>query len=233
MYIYTNEKKLNKYKKISKWTTIASFAVLIGGAFAAFSEKYITLSFFCLIVGFFLSQFSIGVTSKWGREPSNNNIFNVKLKGLSDNYSIYHYMDPVDHLLVGTAGAFILMPYMQGGHIGYDENKQRWTQKKANLFMKLFGQESLGRPDRDCETNLQAVRDYFVSRDIDFPDDKIHPILVFLNPQAVIEEEQNFKYDTIPLNKLKETIRNYAKIDRLDTEFIDQVTDKLPLDDIE
>ena len=122
---------------------------------------------------------------------------------------------------------------MQGGHIGYDEKKQRWTQKKANWFMKLFGQESLGRPDQECEANLEAVRNYFVSRDIDFPDDKIHPVLVFINPQAVIEEGQNFKYDTIPLAKLKETIRNYAKADRLDADFIDQVTDKLPLDDIE
>ena len=233
MYIYTNEQKLKKYKNVSKYTTIASFAVLIGGAIAAFSQKYVTISFLCLVVGFFLSQYSIAVTSKWGREPSNDNIFNVKLKGLSDNFSIYHYMDPVDHLLVGTAGAFILQPYMQGGHIGYDEKKQRWTQKKANWFMKLFGQESLGRPDQECEANLEAVRNYFVSRDIDFPDDKIHPVLVFINPQAVIEEGQNFKYDTIPIAKLKETIRNYAKADRLDADFIDQVTDKLPLDDIE
>ena len=233
MYIYTNEKKLKKNKNISKYTTLAAFAILIAGAVAAFSPKYITLSFIALIVGFIVSQISISFTSKWGREPSNNNIFNVKLKGLSNNFSIYHYMDPVDHLLVGTAGAFILMPYFQGGEIGYNESKGRWTQKKANWFMKLFGQESLGRPDVDCETNLAAVRDYFISKGIDFPEDKIHPVLVFINPQAKLLEDQNFKYDTIPLGKLKNTIANYAKADRLSPEFIDEVTDKLPLDDIE
>ncbi len=233
MYIYTNEKKLKKYKNISKYTTLAAFAILIGGAVAAFSPKYITLSFLALLVGFVVSQISISFTSKWGREPSNNNIFNVKLKGLSNNYSIYHYMEPVDHLLVGTAGAFILMPYFQGGEIGYDEKKGRWTQKKANWFMKIFGQENIGRPDVDCETNLAAVRDYFISKEIDFPEDKIHPVLVFINPQAKILEDQNFKYDTIPLGKLKATIANYAKDDRLSPEFIDEITDKLPLDDIE
>ena len=233
MYIYTNEKKLKKNKQISKYTTLGAFAILIAGAVAAFSPKYITLSFIALIVGFILSQISINFTSKWGREPSNDAIFNVKLKGLSDNYSIYHYMDPVDHLLVGTAGTFILMPYFQGGEIGYNESKGRWTQKKANWFMKLFGQESLGRPDADCETNLSLVRDYFISKGIDFPEDKIHPVLVFINPQATILEGQNFKYDTIPLGKLKNTIAGYAKADRLSPEFIDEVTDKLPLDDIE
>ena len=233
MYIYTNEAKLKKYKTISKYTTLAAFVILIGGAIAAFSPKYVMLSFIALIVGFIVSQISISFTSKWGREPSNNNIFNVKLKGLSDNYSIYHYMDPVDHLLVGTGGTFILMPYFQGGEIGYNESKGRWTQKKANWFMKLFGQESLGRPDADCETNLSLVRDYFISKGIDFPEDKIHPVLVFINPQATILEGQNFKYDTIPLGKLKNTIGNYAKADRLSPEFIDEVTDKLPLDDIE
>ena len=142
-------------------------------------------------------------------------------------------MDPVDHLLVGTAGAFILMPYFQSGEIGYDDNKQRWTQKKANFLMKLFGQENIGRPDQDCASNLAAVRDYFISKEIDFPEDKIHPILVFINPQTQILEGQNFKYDTIPLGKLKNTIAAYAKNDRISPEFIDEMTDKLPLDDIE
>ena len=233
MYIYTNEAKLKKNKNISKWTTIAAFVILIAGAVAAFSPKYITLSFIALILGFIMSQVSISFTSKWGREPSNDAIFNVKLKGLSDNFSIYHYMDPVDHLLVGTAGTFILMPYFQGGEIGWDENKQRWTQKKANFFMKLFGQENIGRPDQECAANLAGVRDYFISRGIDFPEDKIHPVLVFINPQTKILENQNFKYDTIPLGQLKKTIANYAKVDRLDPAFIDEVTDKLPLDDIE
>lgn len=233
MYIYTNLKKLNKYKKISKYLTIFSFAVLIAGAIAAFSPKYLNLSFLALLVGFFSSQISISITSKWGREPSNDAIFNLKLKGLSDNHSIYHYMDPVDHLLVGTAGAFILMPYFQGGDISFDEKKGRWTQKKANWFMKLFGQESLGRPDLDCDSAITSVRDYFVSRDIDFPEDKIHPVLVFLSPQANLDKEAKFKYDTIPLKRLKDVIRDYAKADRLEEGFIDEVTDKLPLDDIE
>ena len=79
MYIYTNEKKLKRNKNISKYTTLAAFAILIAGAVAAFSPKYITLSFIALIVGFILSQISINFTSKWGREPSTNNIFNVKI----------------------------------------------------------------------------------------------------------------------------------------------------------
>ncbi len=233
MYIYTNEKRLKKNKKISKYLTSICFAILVVGAVAAFSEKYFMYSFFALIIGVFLSQASISMTTRWGREPGNNNLMNVKLKGLSDNFSIYHYMDPVDHLLVGTAGAFILMPYYQGGVIGYDEKKQRWTQKKASIFMKMFGQESLGRPDLEASANLEAVKKYFVSRDIDFPEDKIHPVLIFLGPKAQLDPEANFKYDTIQLDKLKETVRKYAKDERLSTEFIDEITDKLPLDDIE
>lgn len=236
MYIYKNEKKFKKYKNISKYLTLFSFIVLIGGAVAAFSPNYINLSFICLLVGFFASQISISITSKWGREPSNDAIFNVKLKGLSDNYSIYHYMDPVDHLLVGSAGAFILMPYFQGGEIGFNEKKGRWTQKKANWFMKLFGQESIGRPDLDADTALTSVQEYFASKEVEIPDDMIHPVLVFINPQTVIDKEANFPYDTIPLKRLKDVIRDYAnaaKERRLTAEQIDEITDKLPLDDIE
>lgn len=233
MYIYTNEKKLNKNKKISKYLTSICFAILVGGAVAAFSEKYFMWSFLALMVGVFLSQASISMTTRWGREPSNNYLMNVKLKGLSDNFSIYHYMDPVDHLLVGTAGTFILMPYFQGGIIGYNEKKDRWTQKKASLFMKMFGQESLGRPDLEVAASLESVKKYFAERDINFPEDKIHPVLIFIGPKSQIDPEANFKYDTITLDKLKDTVRKYAKDARLSTEFIDEVTDKLPLDDIE
>ncbi len=234
MYIYTNEKKYKKNKKISQWLTAVSFVVLIGGAVAAFSPAYVYWSFMALLVGFFISQISIAMTTKWGREPSNNNIFNVKLKGLSDNYSIYHYMDPVDHLLVGPAGAFILMPYYQSGMIGYNEAKGRWTQKGASWFMKMFGQESLGRPDLDADQSIEAVQKYFVEKNIDFPEDKIHPVLVFFNPKTTLDGSANFKYDTVLLPKIKEVFRKYAlKEDRLTPEFIDEMTDKLPLDDIE
>ena len=233
MYIYTNEKKLNKFKKLSRNVTLFSFIVLILGAIAAFSPKYIMWSFVALLVGFFASQISITITTKWGREPSTNNVFNLKLKGLSDNFSIYHYMDPVDHLLVGTAGAFILMPYYQGGEISWNEKKGRWVQKKASLFMKLFGQESLGRPDIEADNALTAVKNYFVEKDVAFPEEKIHPVLVFINPRAEILKDQAFKYDTVPLKNLKNLIRDYAKEDRIDPKLIDEFTDKLPLDDIE
>lgn len=232
MYYYKNQKRYKKNKLYSQILTGASFAVLIAGAFLAFSEEYFTYSFVALMVGVVMSQLSITMTTKWGREPANDFIFNVKLKGLSDNFSIYHYMDPVDHLLVGSGGAFILMPFFQGGIIGYDEKKGRWTQKKALLFMKMFGQESIGRPDLECAHAIELVDQYFESLELDFPKDMIRPVLVFINPKAEIDPEANFPHDTIPLDKIKDLIRRYAKDNPLPADYIDEITDKLPLDDI-
>lgn len=233
MYIYKNEKKFKKNKRLSQILTGVSFAILIVGAVLAFSEQYFMFSFIALLIGVIVSQISITMTTNWGREPSNDFIFNVKLKGLSDNFSIYHYMDPVDHLLVGTAGAFILLPFFQAGTIGFDSAKGRWTQKKASIFMRIFGQEGIGRPDIEAAGAVEAVKNYFIQKEIDFPEDAIHPILVFINPKAEIDPEAEFKYDTIPLDKIKDLIRRYAKENRFSPEFIDEMTDKLPLDDIE
>lgn len=233
MYIYKNEKKFKRNKLISQILTGVSFGVLIVGAVLAFSEQYFMFSFAALLVGVVISQISISMTTSWGREPSNDFIFNVKLKNLSDNFSLYHFMEPVNHLLVGTAGAFILIPYFQGGTIGFDEKKKRWTQKNASIFMKLFGQESIGRPDLEAQSSIDAVKAYFKAKDIDFPEDAIHPVLVFINPKAEIDSEAKFMFDTVSLDKLKDLIRKYAKENRFSPEFIDEVTDKLPLDDIE
>ena len=95
MYIYKNEKKFKKNKLMSQVLTGVSFGVLIIGAILAFSEQYFMYSFIALLTGVIISQLSITLTTNWGWESSNDFIFNVKLKGLSDNFSIYHYMEPV------------------------------------------------------------------------------------------------------------------------------------------
>ena len=99
--------------------------------------------------------------------------------------------------------------------------------------MKIFGQEGIGRPDLEADAAIEAVKKYFAEKEIDFPADAIHPVLVFINPKSEIDPEARFRYDTIPLDKIKDLIRKYAKENRFSPEFIDEVTDKLPLDDIE
>jgi len=96
-------------------------------------------------------QFGNYYLSRWGKSPRPDELITAALKGLDDRYSLYHYVTPLFHLLVGPTGVYALLPYNQAGRLYYDEQRNRWRQKGGNAFLKLFGNEGLGRPDMEAK----------------------------------------------------------------------------------
>ena len=58
------------------------------------------------------------------------------LKGLTKDYTLYHFLTPVNHLLVGPAGVWIIEAYYQRGNIVYEGNK--WKQKGGGLLLRKY-----------------------------------------------------------------------------------------------
>ncbi len=119
----TNEKLVKRNRVAGQVLTIASLAILGLSLYLSFqaSSQYISYSFLGLILGFILSQVGIYFTNRWGRHPRPDEIIDNSLKGLDDKYSLYHYVTPVSHLLLGPAGIWIILPYSQGGTITYEK----------------------------------------------------------------------------------------------------------------
>src|SRR5512144_1926081 len=116
MNIAIDEKLVKRNRLIAQIASIAGLVILIGGMIISFQRKdMINISFASLIIGFILSQIGIYFTNRWGRSPRPDELLNQALKGLDGKYSIYHYVTPVPHLLVGPAGMWILMPRNQKG----------------------------------------------------------------------------------------------------------------------
>jgi hypothetical protein len=158
MEIKSNERLIKRNARIGQITSITGLAVLAGGMILSFTRpEMFTISLVALLVGFGLSQIGIYFGNRWGRSPRPDEVLNDALKGLDGRYSIYHYTTPTSHLLVGPAGVWVLMPRHQAGTITYDENKKRWRQKGGNLYLKIFAQESLGRPELEIGTEINAV----------------------------------------------------------------------------
>ena len=210
MRIISNEKLIKRNKKIGQITTIASLAILIAGLVASFTPKYLSWSFVALVGGFILSQVGIYFGNRWGRSPRNDERITAALKGLGDQYSLYHYTSPVPHLLVGPAGLLILLPFYQGGTITYDADKKRWKQKGGNLYLKFFGQESLGRPDLEASTNITDLQNWMSKK---FPGQTMptpEVILIFTSPKADLQVE-GAPIPTMMEDKVKDFIRRKAK----------------------
>lgn len=210
MKIVVNEQLINRNKKIGQYTSIASLIVLAAGLFASFNVQYINWSFVALIAGFVMSQVGIYFGNRWGRSPRPDEKLTQALKGIGDKYTLYHYTTKIPHLLVGPAGIWALIPYHQGGTILYDSKNGRFKQKGGNLYLKIFAQESLGRPEAEVKAVRQDAAAYLNAKinGVELPD--VEPLLVFTNPKAVLQCEEA-PIPALPIEKLKDFIRKRAK----------------------
>lgn len=212
MNIISNEGLIRRNARIAQVTNLAGLLVIAGAAYLLFTNpENITYAWMATLLGFVLSQVGIYFTNRYGRRPRPDELINQSLKGLDGRYSIYHYKSPTSHLLIGPAGVWVLLPHYQRGRIVYENG--RWKQKGVGLlhtYLRVFGQEGLGRPDLEIKSEVEGVRNY-LSKNLD--DGEVPPIqavLVFTNERAQVEAE-DAPTPTISLKKLKDTIRKAAK----------------------
>jgi len=215
MKIVTNHKLIKNRKIIGQITTVSALVILAVGLVISFKADntqtdLLTYSFLCLIVGFLLSQIGIYFSTRWGRSPRPDETISQSLKGLDNKYSLYHYTTPVSHFLVGPAGAWILLPYFQAGQIIYNDKRGKWQQKGGSVFLKIFGQENLGRPDQDANAALRSMNKFIGGKSAS--SDALEPqvAIIFTNEKAVVDAA-NAPIPTMAASKLKEFIRRLAK----------------------
>ena len=231
MNIATNDKLVKRNRRIAQIASISGLVVLIGGMVISFQRQdLLNISFASLIAGFVLSQIGIYFTNRWGRSPRPDELLNQALKGLDGKYALYHYLTPVSHLLVGPAGVWILMPRHQRGTISL--YKGRWRHSGGGFvqaYLKLFGQESIGRPDLEIQNDIGNLNKFLEKNRPEGTEGnslpEIHAALVFTNDQVNIQigDDETPPAPTLQLNKLKEFIRKTAKNSPLSLAKVDQI----------
>jgi hypothetical protein len=227
MEINSNERLIKRNARIGQITSITGLAVLAGGMILSFTRpEMFTISLVALLVGFGLSQIGIYFGNRWGRSPRPDEVLNDALKGLDGRYSIYHYTTPTSHLLVGPAGIWVLMPRHQGGTITYDDNKKRWRQKGGNLYLKIFAQESLGRPELEIGTEINAVTTFLEERVGENKLPEVSAVLVMTNEKCVVDAD-NAPAPTLEDKKLKDFVRKTAKGKPISLDLVREIQDSI------
>ncbi|MCP4141006.1 MAG: hypothetical protein GY755_12090 [Chloroflexi bacterium] len=228
MKIIKNEKLISRNAKIGQITSLSSLLVLGVGMYISFQKpEYFTISMGALLIGFILSQVGIYFGNRWGRSPRPDELLDQGLKGVSGEYTIYHYASPVPNLLVGPAGVWLLLPYHQHGTIIYDGKK--WKSKSGGFtqsYMRIFGQENMSRPDLDAAALAEKLTKTLKK---EMPEEQIPPIqaaLVFTSKRVEVEAD-NAPVPTMPLKKLKPFIRKTAKEASISKKEIQAVNDAL------
>ena len=190
-----NEKLIKRNKTIGNVLSISGFAILIGGLILNMNPTptKTLVSFGALIVGFIVAQISTTYVTRFGRSPRFDEIIADNLSKLNNQYTFYVYNGPVPMLLVGPSGLWIPIPTIAAGEISYDN---KWRQRGGSAFMKIFGQESIGKPELEIINQEKLIID-FLKKHVN--EEQIPPtnfVLVSMNPKAVIGEWKTHRFQS-------------------------------------
>jgi len=225
MKIIKNEKLIRRNGKIGQWTSLAALVVLGIGMYISITKpELISYAVACLIGGFLMSQVGMYMGSRWGRSPRPDEKLDAALKGLHSEFNLYHYSSPVSHLLVGPAGVWVVLPYHQQGKVSF-ENK-RWKLRGGGFlqsYMRIFGQEGLGRPDLDAENEIKVLQKFLAAKMKDSEIPEVKPVLVFTSDSVELDPGDS-PIAALKLKQLKEFMRQGARNRVLSAEKIKTLT---------
>jgi hypothetical protein len=212
MKIIKNEKLIKRNATIGNWTSLAAIVVLGVGMYLSLKYKELFIyALLALLVGFTLTQVGMYMGNRYGRRPRPDEKLDTGLKGLPGDYTMYHYTTPASHLLVGPAGLWILLPYHQHGQVSFKKN--RWRMSGGGFvqsYMRIFGQENLGRPDIEIESETGRLENY-LSKHLDGVEiPEIKPLIVFTSDDVEIDAD-DASVPTMKLKQIKDFIRQKAK----------------------
>ena len=212
MKIVKNEKLIKRNSQIGQWTSLGALLILGGGMYISFSKpELFSYSLIALVTGFMLTQVGMYFGNRFGRSPRPDEKLDAGLKGLPGDFTMYHYITPVSHLLVGPAGIWVIIPMRQRGKISYKNNRWKLTGGGfAQSYMSIFGQEGLGRPDLDVQNNVDATTKFLGQKMSGAEVPEVQGILVFTHDEVEIEPNDS-PIPALPLKKLKEFMRQKAK----------------------
>jgi len=230
MKIVTNTKMIKRNAKIGQYTSIGALVVLGIGLYISFKypDKF-AYSLGALLLGFFMSQVGMYYGNRWGRSPRPDEVIDRSLKGLGRDFTVYHYVTPASHLLVGPAGIWALLPFFQSGVISYD--KKRWRSKGGGFiqgYLRIFGQENIGRPEIESKVEIDSANRYLSHV---LPDGtkipEIQALLIFTNPKVELKVE-GAPTPALIADQVKDFMREKVKASPISEEMLSLVSQALP-----
>jgi len=224
MKIIKNEKLIKRNGTIGNWVSLGALVILGAGMYISFRRTDLFIySLFALLIGFTLTQIGMYMGNRFGRSPRPDEKLDAGLKGLQNDFVMYHYTTPVSHLLVGPAGVWVVMPYHQRGQVMFKKN--RWRVSGGGFlqsYMRIFGQEGLGRPDIEIDNEIRSLKTY-LSKKMDGSEiPEIKALMVFTNDNVEIDGEDS-PFPALKLKHVKDFVRQKAKEKKLPPETLNEL----------
>ena len=212
MKIIKNEKLIKRNSTIGNYLSLGALVVLGIGMYISIKRTDLfPYALLALMAGFIMTQIGIYMGTRYGRSPRPDEKLDAGLKGLQNEFSMYHYTTPASHLMVGPAGVWLLFPYHQRGQVTFRKN--RWQMSGGGFlqgYMRIFGQEGIGRPDIDIDNETRALKKYLTKQIDENEIPEINAMLVFTSDEVEIEAADT-PVPAMKVKQIKDFFRQKAK----------------------
>jgi hypothetical protein len=203
----TNVKKIVRGARQGKIATFSGLGLLVIGLIISLTlqqSPLLWLSLVFLLLGFLVSTIGTMNMNRWVREPRADQALSQGLKGFDNRYRLYNYFLPAPHVLLTPVGLWVLTALGQDGVIHLEGDKFRRNFSVGRIF-RFMADEGLGRPFAEADSQVQSLRQFLSSHEID-DDLEIQSVIVFYNPRAQLEVSEPARPVT-DVKGLKKAIR--------------------------
>jgi hypothetical protein len=192
MKLITNETYIERRAKIGRVASLASLIVLAGALILSFIRTPTTFTLPLVLVGVMAVGVALSFVGgyyaeRFGGARAHHLGVQDALKGLDDRFTLFEYVLPAPHVLLGPDGLKVILVRSQGGEVTYQDG--RWSHKqRGRFFREMAGQERLGRPERDLEKQIEAMEQYLADR-VSGEEVPVEGVVLFTNPEVQLEAE--------------------------------------------
>jgi hypothetical protein len=215
---FVNQRKVKVNTEIGRWTSVAGLVVLIGGLVVSLVNPSLAwASMLSLLLGFLASVVGAYYVNHWTRTPRADQLLDQALKGISNQYHMYHYLLPVRHVMLGPTGVYLFRAYLHEGPVMYDGKK--WKQKLSiGRVLGFSGQDSLADPVRDALLDRKRFREWLAARmrEEDIPE--MHSFIVFVREGVELDVAET----PVPVVEAKQLKSAVRRIERERTERLEE-----------
>ena len=161
-------------------------ASLVAVVISFTAPQYIFIALGLMLVGGLVSQVGTAMYNRFGRSPRIDEVIDHSLKGLDDQYAVFHYLLGAKHVLLTPAGALAIIPRVERGEISNENG--RWLHEPPKRRISLGSRK---RELRDLVPETQrAVRQLGRSLTRHLPDHEpvhVDALVMFLADDAQLE----------------------------------------------
>jgi hypothetical protein len=187
MQIVRHAQYIKDQKRKGRWLAVLGFLLLTGSLFVAWFPDLLLFAYIAMLAGFVMFNIGMQLVGKWSRNPRNDQILDLRLKGLSSRYTLVHYptggKKVVEHLLIYPGGVLVMTARELDGKVS--QVRSSWK-KTGGLFRRLFSFSGpqLGNPSFETDASMQRVQTLLQENQMDVD---VLGAVVFLNPRIDLQ----------------------------------------------